>query len=207
MFCSLFLDSPILTSLYIWDLAFVFSLRLFMTIHWCEFASPLQRKSTSTRPHLGNNIHCFMTVGQQWIDWCCICNSQGIRRYRSNFTMAGHSTIMWLLYFAFALMVLFQLLSSMFQVLSTTARLQSWGRFIANWSVCTRQRGGVLHWLGIWQYWEGFPPEIGPGPFRFFSTNTSQAKFRASIKATNHYIGMADGRVGNVINTDVFSKD
>jgi hypothetical protein len=33
-----------------------------------KFVSPLQRKTTSTRPHLVNDIHCFMTVGQQWMD-------------------------------------------------------------------------------------------------------------------------------------------
>jgi hypothetical protein len=41
---------------------------------------------------------------------------------------------------------------------------------------------------------------------RFFSTNMSRAKFRASIKATN-YTGTADGRVGHAIITDIFSKD
>ncbi len=44
-----------------------FSLRLFMMIHWHEFVSPLLRNSTSTRPHLVNDIHCFMTV-DGWIE-------------------------------------------------------------------------------------------------------------------------------------------
>ncbi len=142
MFCSSFLDSPILTSLCIWDSEFAFLLRHFMTIPWHEFLSPCQRKSMSTRPLLGNNIHCFMTVGQQWMDWSCIYSSLGIWRYRSDFTMAGHTTIMSLLYFVFVLMEPFQLLSLMFQVLTTTARLQSKGKFIANWSMCMRQWGG-----------------------------------------------------------------
>jgi hypothetical protein len=50
------------------------------------------------------------------------------------------------------------------------------------------------------------PPEIGPGPVRFFSTNTSEAFFQASFKVTN-YIGTADGRVGHAIDTDIFSTN
>ncbi len=124
----------ILTSLYIWDSDFVFFLRLFMTIHWRKFLSPLQRKSMSTRLHLGNDTYCFMNVGRQWMDWSCIYSRQGIQRYRSNLTMAGHTTIMSLLPF--------QLLSSMFQVLSTTARLRSYGKCISNWSMGMRWWGG-----------------------------------------------------------------
>jgi hypothetical protein len=79
----------------------------------------------NTRPLLRNGVHCFMTVGQQWMDYSCIYSRLGIQRYRSNFTMAGHTTIMSLLYFVFVLMEQFELLSLMFQFLSMTARLRS----------------------------------------------------------------------------------
>ncbi len=90
---TLSLDSPFLTSLFIWGLESVLLLRFVMTICWHKYLSPWQSKSMNTRLLLGHGVHCFMLVGQQWMNWSCTYSSQGILKYKRESTMAGPTTI------------------------------------------------------------------------------------------------------------------